>query len=108
MPALLFTENETNFERLFGVPNPGPFVKDAFHEAIVGGRTDKVNPRRQGTKAAAHYQASIAPGGCSGGPDAIQPGRCSMNPFGDFDAIVERRIAETDEFYRVDSTAGTG
>ena len=45
VPALLFTENETNFERLFGVPNAGPFVKDAFHEAIVGGRADKVNPR---------------------------------------------------------------
>ncbi len=63
-PALLFTENETNFERLFGVPNAGPFVKDAFHEAIVGGRADKVNPGRRGTKAAAHYQAMIEPGGC--------------------------------------------
>ena len=63
MPALLFTENETNFERLFGVPNAGPFVKDAFHEAIVHGRADRVNPGRRGSKAAAHYRAMIEPGG---------------------------------------------
>ena len=64
-PALLFTENETNFERLFGVPNTGPFVKDAFHEAIVGRRSGKVNPARRGTKGAAHYHAMIKPGAVS-------------------------------------------
>ena len=64
-PALLFTENETNFERLFGVPNAGLFVKDAFHEAIVGRRPGKVNPAGRGTKAAAHYHATIKPGAVS-------------------------------------------
>ena len=98
-PALLFTENETNFERLFGVVNHGPFVKDAFHEAIVNGRANKVNPDRRGSKAAAHYHKMIAPGGsCEVRTrfthDSLQ------NPFDDFDSIVERRMAETDEFYR--------
>ena len=77
VPALLFTENETNFERLFGVANAGPFVKDAFHEAIVGGRADKVNPSRRGTKAAAHYHGMIAPGGSSRGENALHPCRLS-------------------------------
>ena len=45
-PALLFTENETNRWRLFGVPNAGPYVKDAFHEAVVQGKSDRVNPAR--------------------------------------------------------------
>ena len=47
-PALLFTENETNFERLFGVRNAGPFVKDGFHDTIVGGRADKSQSRPPG------------------------------------------------------------
>ena len=60
-PELLFTENETNAERLFGVPNASPYVKDAFHEYVVGGRRDRVNPERRGTKAAAHYRATARP-----------------------------------------------
>ncbi|MDP9253637.1 MAG: glucosidase [Verrucomicrobiota bacterium] len=59
---LLFTENETNSERLFSSPNKQPFVKDGFHEFIVHGRTDAVNPERMGTKAAAHYPFTIEPG----------------------------------------------
>ena len=47
-PELLFTENETNAERLFGVPNASPYVKDAFHEYVVGGRRDRVNPGAEG------------------------------------------------------------
>jgi hypothetical protein len=58
----LFTENETNQQRLFNSPNPQPFVKDAFHEAVVQGRAEAVNPARVGTKAAAHYEVEIAPG----------------------------------------------
>jgi hypothetical protein len=59
---LLFTENETNRQRLFGIPNEQPFVKDAFHEGVVMGRPDAVNPSLSGTKAAAHYEVEIAPG----------------------------------------------
>jgi mannosylglycerate hydrolase MGH1-like protein len=60
--GLLFTENETNRQRLFNVPNETPFVKDAFHEAVIGGRGEAVNPGCFGTKAAAHYETEIAPG----------------------------------------------
>jgi len=58
-PQILFTENETNMERLFGVPNQAPFVKDAFHERVAGGRLTAVNPANEGTKAGAHYRLSI-------------------------------------------------
>jgi hypothetical protein len=58
-PAMLFTENETNAERLFGTPNPVPFVKDAFHEAVVEGRIEATNPAHQGTKAGAHYRLAL-------------------------------------------------
>ena len=62
-PALLFTENETNTARLFGTPNPQPYVKDAFDRYVVHGETDAVNPAQQGTKAAAHYHLVLPPGG---------------------------------------------
>jgi hypothetical protein len=58
-PHSMFTDNDTNMERLFNCANPRPFVKDAFHEAVVGGRKDAVNPDHQGTKAAAHYRLNI-------------------------------------------------
>jgi hypothetical protein len=60
-PALLFTENETNMERLFGASNQGPFVKDAFHERVVNGRVAAVNPANEGTKAGAHYRFTLGP-----------------------------------------------
>jgi hypothetical protein len=62
-PGLLFTENETNAARLFGAANPGPCVKDAFHEAVVHGRDDAVNPARTGTKAAFDYTLEVPAGG---------------------------------------------
>src|SRR5262249_8952704 len=52
---LLFTENETNLQRLFGVPNPLPYVKDGINDYLVNGATNAVNPARRGTKAAVHY-----------------------------------------------------
>jgi hypothetical protein len=58
----LFTENETNVARLYGVPNPQPFVKDSIDEAICTGRRDAVNPAQKGTKAALHYALVLAPG----------------------------------------------
>jgi hypothetical protein len=60
--ALLFTENESNLERLYGVPNQLPHVKDAFNELVVRGNTEAVNADRGGTKAAAHYRFQVAPG----------------------------------------------
>ncbi|MCC7367832.1 MAG: glucosidase [Chloroflexi bacterium] len=61
-PALLFTENETNAQRLFNAPNYAPFVKDGINDAVVHGLADRVNMAQQGTKAAAHYRLSVAPG----------------------------------------------
>ena len=58
-PELLFTDNETNTERLWGTANATPYVKDAFHEYVVHGRVDAVNPARTGTKAAALYELEI-------------------------------------------------
>ncbi|HSR33041.1 MAG TPA: glucosidase, partial [Anaerolineae bacterium] len=97
-PSLLFTENETNSERLFGSPNSSAYVKDGIHEAVVNGRLDRVNPEQRGTKVAAHLQANIPPG-------EVFPVRVRFSniahgePFGDFDAVFEQRIAEADEFY---------
>jgi hypothetical protein len=97
-PELWFTENETNVSRLFGQDAPGLYFKDAFHERLVGGRTEAVNPGQSGTKAAAWYQVAIPAGGSetirlrlSSGPE-----RPSMT---DFDGIVEMRAREADEFY---------
>ena len=59
-PTLLFTNNETNNERLFQAANEGPYVKDAFHDYVIHGRTDMVNSAAVGTKAAAHYVLNIA------------------------------------------------
>jgi len=61
-PELLFTDNETNSLRLYNWPNPGPYVKDAFHEYVVGGRREAVNPEGYGTKAAACYDLTIPAG----------------------------------------------
>src|SRR5262245_62890619 len=59
---LLFTENETNAERLFGKPNRSPWVKDAVNDYLVHGRTDAVNPSQTGTKVAAHYRLPVGAG----------------------------------------------
>ncbi len=59
---LLFTENETNTERLFGSSNRTPYVKDAFNEYVVNGKTGAVNPEHQGTKAAANYRLTVPAG----------------------------------------------
>jgi hypothetical protein len=61
-PTLLFTENETNHQRIFQQPNPTPYVKDAFHEYLIAGRSEAVNPALVGTKCAAHYRLEIEPG----------------------------------------------
>ena len=58
-PRLLFTENETNNERLFGTANPTRYVKDGINNYVVAGRQEAINPSNTGTKAAAHYQLRI-------------------------------------------------
>ncbi len=100
-PRWLLTENETNAERLFGVPNATPFVKDAFHEAVVGGRAEAVNPAGRGTNAAAWYVLDV-PAGASRRVDlrlrAEAPGAgAAFGPA--FDAVVAARAAEADAVY---------
>ena len=102
---LLFTENETNQHRLFGVPNPHPFVKDAFHEALVHGRAHAVNPALSGTKGAPHYEARIEPGASWRvrlrlvAKDQVPT---ADEIFGDaFSNIVNQRREEADHFYRL-------
>ena len=94
---LLFTENETNAERLYRVPNPSPYVKDGIHEALVHGFRDRVNAQR-GSKLAAHANAIVAPGG-SFTVEVRFTAEPLDDPFADFDTIFTTRIAETDEFY---------
>jgi hypothetical protein len=100
-PELLFTENETNAARLFGSANASPYVKDAFHEYVMGGRREAVNPARMGTKAAALYRLEIPPRGEA----VVRLRLCAESlapraPFGpEFDQAFAARIAEADAFY---------
>src|SRR5438093_1098525 len=103
--ALLFTENETNQERLFNSPNRTPYVKDGIDSYIVQNLKDAVNPEKTGTKAAAHYPLTVAAGTSRTvrlrlsdvAPAASAPKK--PDPFGDFDAVMRARRQEADEFY---------
>jgi hypothetical protein len=96
----LFTENETNNQRLFGSPNLSPYVKDAFHEAVVHGRSEAVNPGFFGTKAAPHYVLNIPAGG-----EVVLRFRLAPEPqwpsapFAQFEELFAQRRAEADAFY---------
>ncbi len=97
---LLFTENETNNARLYGCANATPFVKDAFHDYIVTGRRDAVNPAHRGTKAAAHFMCNIPAGGEVVLRVRLRPEVDDMHgPWVDFDKVFRQRIAEADVFY---------
>ena len=108
-PSLLFTENETNTQRLAGVQNRTPFVKDAINNYVVHGQRGAVNPQQTGTKVAAHYRLTVPARGS-------QVVRLRLSPvapevlgkrygkgtgaFGKhFDAMFESRREEADEFY---------
>ena len=94
---VLFTENESNVSRLWGGNNPSPYVKDAFHEYVVSGKKDAVNPGKTGTKAAAHYVLNVP-----GRSTSVIRLRLADKPkgFGDFDQTFTARLAEADEFYQ--------
>jgi hypothetical protein len=95
---LLFTENESNAQRLWGQANASPYVKDAFHEYLIAARHQAVNPAHTGTKAAAHVELSVPPGGSK-----VVRLRLSAKPSGDafstFDSIVAKCRSEADHFY---------
>ncbi len=101
-PTWLFTENDTNTDRLFGSPNATPHVKDAFHRYVVDGEQRAINPARQGSKAAAHYELNIP----AGGSTVVQL-RMFLADGADTDArftasaahTIAQRMAEADAFY---------
>jgi hypothetical protein len=106
---LLFTENETNTQRIFGVPNRIPYVKDGINNYIVHGQEGAVNPEKKGTKAAAHYYLTVNPGACQvvrlrlsdTAPDTLfQINVDGAGPFdGHFEETLQARRREADEFY---------
>jgi hypothetical protein len=100
--TLLFTENETNHQRLFGSPNASRYVKDGINDYLVRGQHDAVNAQAVGTKAAAHYRVEI-------GPRATATVRLRLSdvapqtlvdPFAGFDSVMKARRDEADELYR--------
>src|SRR5260221_869927 len=106
--GLLFTENETNSERLFGVRNPSLYVKDAFHAYVVHGDSAAVNPERVGTKAAAMYQLTLGPGESrtlrlrlsDTPPSALPAWNGQGSVVGrDFERVLQARRDEADAFY---------
>jgi Mannosylglycerate hydrolase MGH1-like glycoside hydrolase domain len=99
-PPLLFTENDTNTERLFNTPNASPYVKDAFHACVVNGNTDAVNPAQVGTKAAAHYRLEVGAGQSVAVRLCLTDAPPASRPFAAFERTVEARRREADEFYR--------
>jgi hypothetical protein len=101
---LLFTENETNCSRLYGVTSPTSHCKDAFHEYVVEGKLESVNPAATGTKAAAHYTRTVGSGETITFDlrlASIVDGRLLSAPFSDFDSLLRQRRKEADEFYSV-------
>jgi Glycosyl hydrolase family 63 C-terminal domain len=107
-PLLLFTENDTNNERLFGTPNASPYVKDGINNYVLAGRQDAVNPNRTGTKAAAHYQVNVGAGATSVIRLRLSD-TVAGNPFGSqFAQIIEQRRHEADAFYEAITPARVG
>ncbi len=101
-PQILFTENETNNERIFRQPNNSPWVKDGIHNYVVHGKQEAVNPKHIGTKAAAQYQLNIGPGQTA----TIRLRLTDLapavagDPFAKFTETMQTRRSEADEFYR--------
>ena len=98
---VLFTENESNTKRLYGVLNATPHTKDAIHEYVVNGQPHAVNPQHVGTKAAVHYSREIGAGETAIFKLRLSRAANLAQPLGpDFDAIFDRRKQEADLFYQ--------
>ncbi len=106
-PELLFTENETNMQRIFGIANRTPYVKDSIDSYVIHGRKEAVNPAGKGTKVAAHYRLTVPAGGSQVvrlrlsevAPVAVGNGQ-GGSAFGrPFDKTLKTRRDDADEFY---------
>ena len=100
-PELLFTDNDTNEKRLYGVANnPSQYVKDAFHEYVVDKIVGAVNPEQTGTKACARYTVTVPAGEQTTLRLRLTDDPLAGDPFGaGFDRVFGTRIAEADAFY---------
>jgi hypothetical protein len=106
-PSLLFTENETNAQRIFGLPNCTPYVKDSINSYIVHGQKEAVNPEKKGTKVAAHYRLALPAGGSQVvrlrlsevAPAAVGDGRGGRAFGRPFEKTLRDRRQQADEFY---------
>ena len=98
---MLFTENETNNERLFGTSNASRYVKDGINNYVVQGNHNSVNPEQTGTKSAAHYQLIVGAGQTA----TVRLRLSDLAPaamgdaFKSFAQIIQTRQREADEFY---------
>jgi len=102
--TLLFCENETNNERLFGVANASPYVKDAIDDYLVHGCADAVNPQQHGTKVAAHHVVAVAPQSSASLRLRLSALHDETAPTEDrlgvaFTQVLQMRRDEADEFY---------
>ena len=104
---LLFTDNESNTQRLWGQANASAYVKDAFHDYVVSGQHNAVNPSHTGTKAAALYVLEVPAGGSEVVRLRLTSGT-STSPFTSFDEVFAGRVVDADEFYdRISPTTFT-
>jgi len=103
VPEMLFTENETNLKRVFNLPAGSPYAKDSFHEYVIGGLKEAVNPAQKGTKYAARYNFRIAAGASVTVRLRLtneEPKDGAAKPFDDsFEKMFDLRRGEADEFY---------
>ncbi|MGH8770876.1 MAG: MGH1-like glycoside hydrolase domain-containing protein, partial [Burkholderiales bacterium] len=96
--ATLYTENETNVDRLWGQANSTPYVKDAFHRYVIHGETSAVNPEKTGTKFAAHHVLQVDPGQ-SANVGLTLSAKALDQPFTKREVILSKRESEATVFY---------
>jgi hypothetical protein len=96
--AFLFTENETNVRRLYGINQTTGYFKDGFHDFLIGGNAKAVNPEKKGTKCAAHFPLTV-PAGSEMKVRLRFASGLKTPPFADFDQVLENRRRETEEYY---------
>jgi hypothetical protein len=105
---LLFTENETNNERIFGTPNASRYVKDGINNYVVNGDRGSINPEKTGTKSSAHYELNVGAGKtatvrlrlCDTAPNV------NSDPFKGFGETMQARQREADQFYKSITPSG--
>ncbi|MBW6489969.1 MAG: hypothetical protein K0B15_02130 [Lentimicrobium sp.] len=96
----LFTENETNSDRIFGLPNASTFVKDTINDAVVAQQFDLFKDKIEGTKFSPVYELQIAGGESQEIRLRLSKVALKGNPLlEEFDAVFSNRLAEADAFY---------